>query len=71
MKLKISNLNRPSNKRYKAVADFFLYTLPLYLIAMKALPFDEGLKSWIEFGLTMIIVTFKGLTKFTGEEDNT
>jgi len=65
--LKLSNLSKPSNKRWKSVADFFLYTLPLYLVAIMAAPLNEDFKLWATFGITMITVTLKGFTKFTSE----
>lgn len=65
--LKIANLSKPSNKRWKSVADFFLYSLPLYLIAIQAAPFSEDLKIWLPFGITMLTITLKGFTKFTSE----
>lgn len=69
MKLKISNLRKPSNLYYKRIADVFLYTLPLYQGAIMASPLTEKQKLWYGFILTMIIVTLKGLTKFTSQED--
>lgn len=65
--IKFSNLNKPSNKKWKAVADFFLYTLPLYLTAIMAIPLNEDLKLWLTFGITIITVTLKGFSKFTAE----
>lgn len=66
--LKISNLGKPSNKKWKSVADFFLYTLPLYLTAIIAAPLNENIKLWLTFILTILIVTLKGFTKFTAED---
>lgn len=66
--LKISNLSKPSNKRWKSVADFFLYTLPLYLTAILTLPISENIKLWLSFGVTMVTITLKGFTKFTSEK---
>lgn len=68
MTLKVSNLSKPSNKQWKAVADFFLFTLPLYLSAILALPIDESVKLWLNFGITMLTITFKAVSKFTSEE---
>jgi predicted phosphoadenosine phosphosulfate sulfurtransferase len=65
--LKLENLNKPSNKKWKAVADFFLYTLPLYLVAIMAIPISEDAKLWLNFGFSIVIVSLKGLTKFTSE----
>ncbi len=68
MELSVSNFHKPSNKKLKAIADFFLYSLPLYLGAVMALPVAENTKMWINFGLTIVIITIKGLTKFTSED---
>jgi hypothetical protein len=66
--LSISNLNKPSNKKWKTVADFLLYTMPLYLSAILAIPVSEDIKLWSNFIITVIIVTIKGISKFTSEE---
>ena len=62
------NLNKPSNRKWKAVADFFLYTLPLYQGAIIALPMTDSQKMWISFAISMIVISLKGLSKFTTEE---
>jgi predicted phosphoadenosine phosphosulfate sulfurtransferase len=62
------NLNKPSNKKWKAVADFFLYSLPLYLGAILALPIPENVKLWLNFGISIAVITLKSLSKFTTEE---
>jgi len=67
--MKVSNLGKPDNKGWKTTSDFFLYTLPLYVTAIMAVPIPEKLKLWLNFGLTIIIVTIKGLSKFTTDED--
>lgn len=66
--LSIDNLGKPSNRKWKRIADFLLYTLPLYLGAVMALPINETVKLWINFSVTIVTVTIKGLTKFTAEE---
>lgn len=65
---KLNNLGRPSNKKWKAVADFFLYTLPLYLGAIMSLPISDEIKMWLNFGVTILTISFKGISKFTSEE---
>lgn len=65
MQLSTDNLNKPSNKKWKAIADFFLYTLPLYSGAVIALPISETAKLWITFGATVLTISLKGLTKFS------
>jgi|WetSurMetagenome_2_1015567.scaffolds.fasta_scaffold00103_68 hypothetical protein len=72
MNLSTDNLGKPSNKKAKAVADFFLYSLPLYSTAV-AIAAD---KLWsantaliITIVINVVIITLKGLTKFTAEEE--
>jgi len=67
--LSFKNLSRPSNKVLKSIADFMLYSLPLYLGAILALPLEEETKLWVNAVLTIVIVTIKGLTKFTSEDN--
>lgn len=69
MNIGIDNLQKPSNKKWKTAADFFLYSLPLYLVALMAMPLEEKLKLWLNFGVTIIIVTLKGFSKFTTNEN--
>jgi hypothetical protein len=71
MQLSRDNLNKPSSKKWKAIADFFLYTLPFYSGAIIALPISETAKLWITFGATVLTVTLKGLSKLTAEDTNT
>lgn len=68
MQLSKDNLGKPSNKKWKAVADFFLYSLPLYLGAILALPLADETKMWLNFGVSIAVISLKGLTKFTAEE---
>ena len=67
MELKISNLTKPSNKKFKLIADIALYALPFYLSAVMLLDIPEDVKMWVNFGTTMVIVTLKAITKFTSE----
>jgi hypothetical protein len=69
MELRFSNFTKPSEPKFKRVADTLLYSLPLYLGAILALPIDETIKLWINFGVTMITITIKTLSKFTSNED--
>jgi hypothetical protein len=68
MGLSIDNLSKPSSKKWKKVADIFLYTMPLYLTTIMAVPISEDLKLWINFGITMLTITLKTISKFTSEE---
>lgn len=67
MQLSVDNFNKPSNKKWKLIADFFLYTLPLYSGAIMALPISDSAKLWINFVATFLTVSLKGLSKLTSE----
>jgi hypothetical protein len=69
MQFSVDNFNKPSHKKWKLVADIILYTLPLYLGAIMALPISEEWKLWLNFSVTVITVTIKGISKFTIEEE--
>jgi hypothetical protein len=71
MQLSVDNLNKPSSRKWKLIADFFLYTLPLYSGAIMALPISDNAKLWINFGATFLTISLKGLIKFTSEETPT
>ncbi len=51
MNLSIKNFNKPSNKKFKLVADFLLYTLPLYMGAIMILSISDEAKMWLNFGI--------------------
>ena len=70
MELKLENLNKPSNKKFKKIADVLLYTLPLYSGAIAVLA-DSAPKFalWANLILTLTVITLKGITKFTAEEE--
>lgn len=69
MTLKISNLKKPSNKKFKRIGDILLYTLPLYSVAIVASPCPDKLKLWLNFVLTVAVITLKGITKFSAEAE--
>jgi hypothetical protein len=68
MELKLENLKKPSNKKFKRIADYLLYTHPLISGALMAIPIEDSLKLWVIFGLNTIVILIKGATKFTAEE---
>jgi len=65
MSIRIDNLSKPDNTAWKKISDVLLYVLPVYLTTSLTLPIPEQYKFWINYGVTMIIVTLKGLSKFT------
>lgn len=68
--LKISNWGKPSDRKWKLAADIALYMIPLYLPIIAALdPVSPKFSLWTVTLLSMTVVTIKGLTKFTAEEN--
>ena len=72
MELKYENLKKPSEKKWKKIADYLLYSaLPainIFFIAMQATgAFDIKLSFYGVAGTNLLIALFKGLTKFTAE----
>lgn len=68
MTLKLSNLSKPSNPKWKLVADILLYTLPAYSLAMAASPLPEAFKLWANFVIGTTVITIKAISKFTSDE---
>lgn len=69
MTLKLSNLSKPSDKKWKLIADYLLFTaLPAINIFFVALqPVSPEFSLW-SVGITnLLIALFKGATKFTAE----
>ena len=67
---KTENLNKPSNKQWKKVADYFLYTLPLYSVAIAGacvILWGDRTALVVTTSINVLVVTLKGLTKFTTE----
>ena len=68
--LKLSNLEKPSNKKWKMIADYLLYTgLPainIFFVAVQPVSIEFSL--WGAAVSNLLIMLFKGTTKFTAEE---
>jgi hypothetical protein len=67
MDISFINLSQPDNKKLKRFADICLYTLPEVAIAILASPLPEGFKLWANTIITVIVVGFKAITKFTAD----
>lgn len=69
MNLSVKNLNKPSNRKWKAVADYLLFVaLPAinaFFLTMQ--PISEEFSLWGVAISNLLIALFKGLTKFTAE----
>ncbi len=70
MNLSVKNLNKPSNKKLKLVADYLLYTfLPaINVFFVTVQPVNTEFSLWGSAVCNMLIALFKGLVKFTAEE---
>jgi hypothetical protein len=66
MALSFDNLSKPSNKKFKLIADILLYTLPLYSVAIAAIIPDQAALIMNTI-ITCVVITIKGITKFTEE----
>jgi len=71
MNISISNLAKPSNKKWKRVADYLLYTgLPAINIFFATMqPVSSEFTIWGMAICTLLIALFKGTTKFTTEDE--
>lgn len=74
MNISIDNLKKPSDKRWKKIADYLLYTgLPavnaffIFIEAKQMVSAEFAL--WGVALSTLAIALFKGATKFTAEEE--
>lgn len=72
MELKLSNLDKPSDPKWKKIADYLLYvalpSINVFFIAMQTTGvFDPKLCFWGVAGTNLVIGLFKGATKFTAE----
>jgi len=68
---KVDNLNKPSNKKWKLIADIGLYALPLVQGAIVTMPVSDTMQKWLIFGISILIVSFKAVSKFTSDETTT
>ena len=71
MGFNFKNLDKPSNKTWKRIADYLLFTcLPainVFFVAVQ--PVSPTFSLWAIAITTLLISLFKGLTKFTAEPE--
>ena len=65
---KAENFHQLTPKFWKAIGNTAIYSLPLLTAAVMASPLDVETRTWINFGLTILLVAAKGITKFFKEE---
>ena len=70
MNLSVSNLDKPSNKKWKLIADYLLYTgLPAINVFFLAVqPVSVEFSLWGAAISNCLIMLFKGASKFSVEE---
>ena len=71
MSIKLSNYSKKTPGTVHLVGDIFLFSAPLISATVMAAPFTEPLKSWLLFGINMILVIGKIITKFITYEEDT
>ena len=62
------NLGKRTPLFWKRIGDTAIYSLPLLTSAVMASPLDGDVRQWVNFGLTIVLVAAKGITKFMSEE---
>ena len=63
-----NNLGKPDSKKWKLIADIALYVTPFISTAIMSLPISDNMQKWVIFGLTMVSIVFKAISKFTTDE---
>jgi hypothetical protein len=66
--MKLSNYYKKTPEAVKYWGDVMLFAAPLLSGAVMTAPFDETVKLWVVFGLNIVLVIGKILTKFVGDE---
>ena len=70
-KFKLENLKKPSNKKWKLVADYLLFTaLPainIFFVTLQPVSLEFSL--WGVAISSLLIALFKGVTKLTADEN--
>ena len=71
MQLAFENLDKPSNKKWKLIADYLLFTgLPaLNIFFVSIQPVSPEFSLWAIAISSLLIALFKGITKFTADEE--
>ena len=69
--IRLSNIKKVDNKKWKQVADIALYSLPFLTTAIMTMPVSDNIQKWLIFGINVSIVAFKAISKFTTDEENT
>jgi len=67
--LKQSNLKKLDNKQWKQVADVALYSLPLLITTTMSMPISDSHQKWVIYAISVTIVIFKAISKFTSNEE--
>jgi len=65
---KASNFSKLTPTLWKRFGNTAIYSLPLLTAAVMASPLDGDIRNWVNFGLTVLLVVAKGISKFFGEE---
>ena len=66
-----NNLKKADNKVWKQIADVMLYSLPLLITTTMNMPISDNSQKWVIYGISVTIVVFKAISKFTSNEENT
>ena len=64
----IDNYYKKTPRIVKLIGDIMLFSAPLLSGVVMAAPFSEATKAWVLFGVNIILVLGKIMTKFIGDE---
>lgn len=72
MNLKLENLKKPSDKKWKRIADYLLYVMlpAINVFFITVEPVSPVFSLWGNAVAVFLITAFKGLTKFTVDEES-
>jgi hypothetical protein len=72
MNLAVKNLDKPSDKKWKKIADYLLFimlpAMNTFFVAIQ--PVSPEFTIWAIAGSNLLIALFKGMTKFTAETES-
>ena len=69
-KFSTQNWDKRTDRNWKKIADFALYTIPLYNGVVLNMPLNDTVQKWVLVILNTTIVIFKGVSKFTKDAED-
>jgi hypothetical protein len=67
-RLRVENLDKPDNKKWKLVANILIYALIPELGIIMTLPIPDAWKLWLTFAIAELSLFGKLISKFTSDD---